>query len=407
MLKRAFAKSLAGSLVLGATAALNVMPAFASDDEVAILGLWPMTGPYANVGPEADRGAQVAIEEHGHMVAGHKIKYIVRDSETKAGPSVRRTQEAIDGDKVKAVIGPFSSGVAVALTDIAKKNKVMYWFAGGTEEISGARCHRYAFNWAASAWLAMDANLKAFKKAKPDAKKIYLFVSDYTFGWTLQKYVEQLAPKYGLEVVGADRHPLGHREYSAYITKAAATDPDAIYMINFGLDSIAAVRQLHSFGLTPAKTVILAWANGVEEMMQLDPEMRGNLLLGTNYYHSVDTPENKAFVEAYKKKSGGVPPGYGGASGYALAKMTLRGMQAANSVDPQKAVEALEKFRGSDIVGETAINPKNHHTIRPYFVLQAKPQDKMADEFDFADILEAATGEPPAELNQCKDIGGF
>ena len=61
--------------------------------------------------------------------------------------------------------------------------------------------------------------LKYLKKANPDAKKIYLFVVDYAFGWTLQKYVESLAPKYGLEVVGVDRHPLGHREYSTLLQK--------------------------------------------------------------------------------------------------------------------------------------------------------------------------------------------
>ena len=35
----------------------------------------------------------------------------------------------------------------------------------------------------------MDANLKVFKKAHPEAKSIYLFVVDYAFGWSLQKYV--------------------------------------------------------------------------------------------------------------------------------------------------------------------------------------------------------------------------
>ena len=60
------------------------------------------------------------------------------------------------------------------------------------------------------------------------------FLVDYAFGWTLQKYVENLAGKYGLEVVGVDRHPLGHREYSTFITKAMSKKPDAIYMINFG-----------------------------------------------------------------------------------------------------------------------------------------------------------------------------
>jgi len=405
---KAFALT-AVSAALLATAALTTTTtgAKAAEDEVVILGVWPQSGPYADVGPLLDRGAQIALEEVNYKIAGKKIKYITRDSETKAGIAARRAQGAIDSDGVKFIIGPWSSGVALAVTEVAKKNKVMYYFSGGTEDISGKRCHRYAFMWAANAWTAMDANLKIFKKAHPDAKSIYLFVVDYAFGWTLQKYVETLAPKYGLEVVGVDRHPLGHREYSSFITKAMAKNPDAVYMINFGLDAISAVRQLHNFGFTPKKPVVLSWSSGVEELVQMDAAMRGNLIVGTNYYYTVDTPENKAFVEAYRKKSGGIPPGYGPGAGYGLMKMTLRGMDKANSTNPVDVIKALEGEKGTNFVGEFYINPRNHQTVRPFFVLRTKPESEMANEYDFAEIVDVSSTEQPREMNQCEDIGGF
>lgn len=399
------------ALVFTATAvaglALTPGQAAAADNEVAVLGIWSLSGPYADVGPLLDRGAQIALEEVGYKAAGKKIKYVTRDSETKAGTAARRAQEAIDSDGVKFIVGPWSSGVALAVTEVAKKNKVMYYFSGGTEDISGKRCHRYAFMWAAAAWTAMDANLKAFKKSHPEAKTIYLFVVDYAFGWSLQKYVEQLAPTYGLKVVGVDRHPLGHREYSSFITKAMATNPDAIYMINFGLDAITAVRQLHNFGFTPKKPVILSWSSGVEELVQMDPEMRANLQVGTNYYYTIDTPANRAFVAAYEKKSGGIPPGYGPAAGYGLMNMVLTGMQKANSTEPKKVIEALEGLKGHNFIGDFYINAKNHQTVRPYFVLKTKPASAMKNKYDFADIINVSSTEQPKALNECKDIGGF
>lgn len=379
----------------------------AADDEVTILGIWPMSGPYADTGPILDTGAKIALEEVDYKIAGKKIKYITRDSETKAGIAARRAQSAIDSDNVKFIVGPWSSGVALAVTEVAKKNKVMYYFSGGTEDISGKRCHKYAFMWAANAWTAMDANLKIFKKANPNAKTIYLFVVDYAFGWTLQKYVEALAPKYGLKVVGVDRHPLGHREYSSFITKALAKNPDAVYMINFGLDAISAIRQLHNFGFTPKKPVVMSWSSGVEELVQMDAKMRGNLIVGTNYYYKVDTPQNKAFVEAYRKKSGGIPPGYGPGAGYGLMKMVLRGMKKANSTNPVDVIKALEGEKGKNFVGDFFINPRNHQTVRPFFVLRTKPESKMADKYDFADIVDVSSTEQPRDMNQCQDIGKF
>ena len=243
----------------------------ASAKGVKILGLWPMSDPYADLGPLLNRGAEIALDEVGHKINGEKIDYITRDSATKAGIAARRVQGAIDSDHVQYVIGPWSSGVALAVTEVTKKNKIAYYFSGGTEDISGKRCNRYAFQWAANAWTAMDADLKIFKKAHPKAKTLYLFVVDYSFGWTLQKYVEELAPKYGLKVVGVDRQPLGTRDFSSFITKAEAKNPDAIYMINFGLDAISAVRQLYNFGFTPKKPVVMSWSSGVEELDARDP----------------------------------------------------------------------------------------------------------------------------------------
>jgi len=100
-------------------------------EEVVILGLFPTSGPYADTGPTLDMGARIALDEVGFKIAGKKIKYINRDSETKAGTAARRTQGAIDSDGVKFIIGPWSSGVALAVTEVAKKNKVMYYFSGG------------------------------------------------------------------------------------------------------------------------------------------------------------------------------------------------------------------------------------------------------------------------------------
>src|SRR5690606_3377337 len=96
-------KTIVAAAALGISAA--AVPAQAADDEIVLLGIWPFSGPYADVGPLLDHGAQVALEEAGYEAAGKKIKYITRDSETKAGTATRRAQEAIDGEGVKFMVG--------------------------------------------------------------------------------------------------------------------------------------------------------------------------------------------------------------------------------------------------------------------------------------------------------------
>ena len=41
----------------------------------------------------------------------------------------------------------------------------------------------------------------------------------------------------------------------------------------------------------------MSWSSGVEELIQLAPEIRENLWVGTNFYYTADTPVAKEFVK--------------------------------------------------------------------------------------------------------------
>ncbi len=105
------------------------------------------------------------------------------------------------------MIGPWSSGVALAVSEVAKRKKVVHLFSGGTEDISGSRCHRYSFQWAASPYTAAKTVVDNFMKANPKAKRWHLLVADYAFGWSVEKYIKEVGKAHGIEFVGADRHP--------------------------------------------------------------------------------------------------------------------------------------------------------------------------------------------------------
>src|SRR5258705_13480321 len=143
----------------------------AQSKEIVILGLWDQTGAFADVGPLNDRGMKMALEERGMQVLGRPIKYITRDGGTQAGTSTRRPEEAVDAEGAKFVIGPWSSGVALAVSEVAKRKKVVHLFSGGTEDISGSRCHRYSFQRAASPYTPAKTLLDNFLQANPKAKR--------------------------------------------------------------------------------------------------------------------------------------------------------------------------------------------------------------------------------------------
>ena len=114
--RRNLLKAAAGTAVLGFPAIIR-----AQQKEVVILGLWDQTGAFADVGPLNDRGMRMALEERGMKVLGKPIKYVTRDGATQAGTSTRRAEEAIDGEGARFMIGPWSSGVALAVSEVAKR----------------------------------------------------------------------------------------------------------------------------------------------------------------------------------------------------------------------------------------------------------------------------------------------
>ena len=392
-----------------ATAATIGVPAFlrAQSNPVVMLGIWPFTGGLADSGPHLNNGMQIAIDEWGGEVIGRPIKYITRDDETKAGSATRRVEEAIDSEQVKFVIGPWSSGVALAVAEVARRRKVFHYFSGGTEEISGKRCHRYSFQWAASPYTASHIVVDEYMKLHPQAKRWYLFVWDYAFGWSVEKYIKIAGKPHGIDFVGTDRMPVGTREASGFITKAAASQPDVLCLVTALQDFIIQVREAHNFGLAPQVALVQPWGLGVEELAHIDVKHRQNLWTGTNGYYTNPNPVSTKFTEAHEKKFG-LPPGYAAVAAYGMTRLVLRGIERAKSAEPVEVIKAFEGWETEDWPGTVRINPQTHQTERNYFFLRCKRQDEMQHPHDYSEVVALrSTPLMPAEFNECKEIGSF
>jgi branched-chain amino acid transport system substrate-binding protein len=396
-LRRALLK--AGTAALG-TSLTGLSWAQSSADTLTMGVISQNTGTFAYTGDLVLKGAKQAIEERGGSILGRKINLIVRDDEGKPAVGVRRLTEAVSSDQLKYFGGNFSSAVGLAELEVAKTEKVVQFAAGGSEDFTGSRCSPYTFQWSAHAYTALRATLEYVKQRMPDKKKIYTITADYVFGQSLLHYTQVAAKELGLELVGNDNHPSGERQYTQYFTKALSTKPDIICLLTSGADAVSAVRQFNSFG---AKNVQLVgpWTLEVEQMRELSPAMRTGMILGLNYYHEIDTPVNKAFVQAYMKANKTVPS-YASAYGYDSFRTLLLAMERAKSVEVDAVVKALEGMQYASVFGATTMDARSHQSIRPYYVIECKAPEAMKDEFDYASIVATGTKPQPPELNECK-----
>ena len=66
------------------------------------------------------------INEKGGLLGGRKIKFVVRDNKLKPGIAVKEFRRMVTRDKVDFVMGVISSGVALAVSQVAKEMKVLF-----------------------------------------------------------------------------------------------------------------------------------------------------------------------------------------------------------------------------------------------------------------------------------------
>lgn len=388
---------------VAALAAAPLMPVRAQKAGAVNLGaITPTTGTFAYAGEFVSRGAALAVEMHGAKVLGNDIRLLTRDDEGKPASGVRRVQEAISSEGMHYFLGAFSSAVGLAESEIAQREKVLQFAAGGSEDFTGSRCGRYTFQWSAHPYTAIRATLEYTKKAFPQKKTIYTLTADYVFGQALLKYTKIVAAELGFELIGNDNHPFGERQYTQYLTKIVAAKPDILLLNTAGADAVTAIRQFSSFG-DQNTTLVGPWTLEVDQLAELAPEMREGLILGQNYYPDIDAPANKEFVASYTKKFSS-PPGYSSAYAYDAFRAIFLAMEKANSVEVPDVIRSLEQMSWDGVLGKMSFNPQNHQMIRPYFVVRCKKATDMRNPTDFAEIVATENKQQPTELGECKQL---
>lgn len=314
----------------------------------------PLTGVYAATGKNELSGCQLAIEQINAKggILGRQAELLIEDSSSgDAGTAVQKARKLIERDKVNFLLGNVNSGLALAMAQVSNEKKILHVVPGGhTDAITGATCHWNVFRVCNTTRMLTNAIAKSLMDRY--GKKMYFITSDYAFGHTLQEGYDANLKQYGGTKLGEDLTPLGTTDFSSYLIKAQATNPDVLVFLMNGDDLLNALKQAVQFGLD--KRIHLAGANTELEVLEgLPPEARIGDWVAEWYHIQPGVPHVDEFVAAIKKKTGRVPTartwfGYVGTWSCALAA------NQAKSLDAVKMAKALS---GMELPPEVALMP--------------------------------------------------
>ena len=141
---------------------------------------------------------------------------------------------------------------------------------------------------------------------KNKGKQFFLVGSDYVFPRTANTIIKAQLEAKGGETVGEDYLPLGKAEVTPIITKIKQTLPKGGVIFNTlnGDSNVAFFKQLQGAGLRVDKYPTMSVSIAEEEVKAIGVDYLKGHYAAWNYFMTVDTPENKKFVQAFKKEYG-------------------------------------------------------------------------------------------------------
>ncbi|WP_300725449.1 ABC transporter substrate-binding protein [Pseudomonas sp.] len=337
--------------------------------------LYPMTERAAIYGLDSILGIQVALAElEARHQAGEpvpRLRVIVDDDQSKASYGVSLAKSFVHKDGVQVLCGMVSSGVALAVSQWARQEKVLMI---GTDHASSRMTlengHPYYFRVTNDTWTSMAAGARYLKtlQGKTGWKRLAFIGPDYEYGHVsrddLHAALNQLGVKFDDVIELWPR--LYEPDYSAYITALEQSKPDIIVSALWGGDFHAFLKQAAGTRLLDtARLANFDTGANYDFLVSLGNKAPAGLILSARHHNNwPDTARNHAFVERFREMSGRYPT-YAAQGAYTGVMVLAKAYEkAGGATDTQaliKALEGLEIALPEDPQGfDSRIDPVTH-----------------------------------------------
>jgi len=317
----------------------------------------PLTGTYAELGKNEQIGCELAVEQINAKggILDRKVELLVEDSTSaNTGTAVQKAHKLIDRDKVNFLLGNVNSAMAIALGEVSNQAGILHVVTGGhTDSVTGTDCHWNVFRVCNTT--RMETNSVASTLFKKYGKKWYFLTPDYAFGHTLQQGFEAALKENNGTELGASLTPLGTTDYSSYLIKAQAANPDVIIFLQAGEDAVNALKQAVQFGLNK-KFHIAGAQQELEVLDGLPPEARIGTWVFEWYWKQPNVPHLNEFVAEIRKRHGGKVPTARHWFGYVSTWTCALAANGTKSLDALKMAKFLQDFK---LPPEIALMPNN------------------------------------------------
>jgi branched-chain amino acid transport system substrate-binding protein len=369
-----------------AALALALAPWASAQEPVKVGVVAPFSGVAGDYGKQMEGGMKAFFKLHGDTFAGRKIQLLIRDT---GGPNPevakRLAQELVTRDKVDFLAGFGFTPEAMAAAPVATEAKTpMIVMNAASSAVTTRSPYIARFSMA----LPQVSAPMATWAAKNGIKKVYTLVADYAPGIDSEGAFKKAFEAAGGQVVDSVRVPLRNPDFAPFVQKIKDTKPEAVFMfVPAGEQSIAFMKAFEERGLGKDGIKVIATGDLTDDDVL---NSMGDPVVGviTSHHYSAahDSPENKAFVQAFREVNKDLKrPNFMAVGGYdGMAAIAEVVKKLGNNIDGDKAMELLKNMKLTSPRGPISIDPATRDIVQTVYVrrVEKKGGELWNVEFD-------------------------
>jgi branched-chain amino acid transport system substrate-binding protein len=317
-----------------------------------------------------------------------KIEFVTRDSKFKVDIGLSAAKELVMKEKVDILMGTINSSLALAISDLAKKEKIPFLVTfSKSAKITGEKGHRYVFSITENSALAGKAGAAGL--AKKPYKKYWIAGDDYEYGHAIADGVwnnlKKMKP--GVELLGQSWWKVGEPDFTPYITAILSAKPDAVIIATGGRDCVPFLKAAKATGFNAKVPFYMHTATELSTLKPLGLNAPEGVIGTSNYFfYYPKTDQNKAFVEKFRAAYNRYPA-VGAVYGFMAADFIKKAYEKAGKIDTEKFIDALEGMTVDTPVGKVTMRAYDHQAMLPMFM----GTTKKAEGYDFLIATDIVT----------------
>jgi branched-chain amino acid transport system substrate-binding protein len=374
-------------------------------EKIKIGHLTPLTGFLGALGAYAQLGMRMAVEEINQAggVMGRQLDVMSEDSVNPA-TAATKAQRMLEQDGALVLMGETNSASALTIMQVAARNKKLFIQTGArSDALRGKNCNRYAFHTDIPNTVMVNAVGKALLRDNMvKDKKFFGLTADYIFGHDLLAAAKRFFAANQGNLIGDELIATDVTDFSPYLLKIRQAKPDVVCSNLAGNQVTTLIKQYAEFGLPyPIVGFNLntadAWAAGEGNLAGIWP---------TVWYHTLDLPASKTFVDNFTKKNGKPPDNHAWIE-YIAFKIMAQAMNETKSTDTDTLIGYFEKETQFDILKarKAYFRAWDHQLVQEAYTFSPKPKGQAKDKWDLITLGAAVpnANEPLEVINPTKE----